>query len=69
MKNEIERDALMAKVYGLSILVGELVHQLNQKDEQDMAIQAYAYLRRILPIGEDGKRIGHEAAYNATQGK
>ena len=67
MKSEIENDALMAKVYGLSIIVGELVQQLTG-EEQQMAIQAYAYLRRIVPVGEDGKRIGHTAAYKATQG-
>lgn len=67
MKNEIENDVLMAKVYGLSIIVGELVQQLKGEDQQ-MAVQAYAYLRRIIPLGEDGKRIGHTAAYKATQG-
>ena len=65
--NLIEEDTILAKVYGLSIIVGELVHQLKGEDQQ-MAIQAYAYLRRILPYGEDGKRVGHTAAYNATQG-
>lgn len=60
----IEEDVIIAKVYGLSIIVGELVHQLKGENQQ-MAIQAYAYLRRILPFGIFLRQIDE---LKATQG-
>ena len=74
-----ERNSRDAKIHGLSIQVGELFAEIyrfgdNASQEEALnALEAYKYLRRLLPsvwaphIGEN-RHIGYNAAHKATQG-
>ena len=68
----------LAKIQGLSILVGELFAELYEEsrdgDKQLMALEAYKNLRRLLPLESSinnymgDRHVGASAAHNATQG-
>jgi hypothetical protein len=68
MKN-FETNAVMAKIQGLSVQVGELFSDLyaSNDSQADHALEAYKSLRRLLPLDGD-RHIGAHAAHAATQG-
>ena len=64
-----------AKIQGLSVQVGELFADLYKEGkhygEANKALEAYKYLRRLLPRENNGygeRHIGATAAHKATQG-
>ena len=66
---EFENNAVMAKIQGLSIKVGELFSDLYaSNDSQAMeCLEAYKSLRRLLPLNGE-RHLGSHAAHAATQG-
>ena len=80
MTHSFAYNARDAKIQGLSIQVGELFAQLYEEDDSNeriygaqarRALEAYKYLRRLLPHENNGygkRHIGATAAHDATQG-
>ena len=77
MKTNFETNDLNAKIHGLSIMAGEVYHELYSgpncnSDLTDNALEAYKSLRRLLPtvLNHNGieRHQGHTAAHCATQG-
>ena len=72
---DFTKNALEAKIQGLSIQAGELFADLyrdqrHDSEAVDNALEAYKSLRRLLPreFGSDSRHIGATAAHAATQG-
>lgn len=79
MKTNFETNDLNAKIHGLSIMAGEVYHELYKEsystenfERTENALEAYKSLRRLLPIVLNHNGIerhqGHTAAHYATQG-
>ena len=72
---DFTKNALEAKIQGLSIQAGELFADLYRDNTADSAVvdnalEAYKSLRRMLPqeFGPGSRHIGATAAHAATQG-
>ena len=68
---DFNKDALLAKIQGLSVQVGELFADLYDDPNSNInameCLEAYKSLRRLLPMDGD-RRLGASAAHLATQG-
>jgi len=68
---DFNKNALAAKIQGLSVQVGELFADLyddpNSNIDSMECLEAYKSLRRLLPMDGD-RHQGATAAHSATQG-
>jgi len=68
---DFNKNALAAKIQGLSVQVGELFADLyddpNSNIDSMECLEAYKSLRRLLPMDGD-RHQGATAAHHATQG-
>lgn len=68
---DFNKNALAAKIQGLSVQVGELFADLYEDPSTNAdsmeCLEAYKSLRRLLPMDGD-RHQGASAAHHATQG-
>jgi hypothetical protein len=75
MRSNFDYNTQQAKIQGLSVQVGELFADMYRDNGPNargtwQALEAYKYLRRLLPRENNGysyRHIGATAAHNATQ--